>query len=138
LAALVGRGLAGAGEVLHLAGTEVRPGLEEGLRAAGLPYRRVAAYRAVPGERLGEATRAALVERRLGAALFFSPRTAAVWRRQAEAAGMGGSLRYVLAACMSDAVAAELRGLALAGLRVAARPEQAALLRCLDGPVSRW
>jgi uroporphyrinogen-III synthase len=139
LAGLVGRTLGpGAGTILHLAGTEVRPGLEAALRAAGYAYRRVAAYEAVPCRDLGEATRAALEEGRLDAALFFSPRTAAVWRSLVEAAGLEGKLKHLVAACLSEAAAAELTGLPLAEVRIAARPEQAALLRCLDGPASCW
>ena len=124
----------GAGTILHLAGTEVRPGLEEALRAAGYAYRQVPAYRAVPCPTLGVATRAALAEGRLGAALFFSPRTAAVWRSLVEAAGFQDRVGRVVAACLSEAVAAELAGLTLAAVRIASRPDQAALLRCLDGP----
>ena len=137
LAGLVGRTVGpGAGTILHLAGTEVRPGLEEELRAAGYAYRQVPAYRAVPCPTLGEATRAALAEGRLGAALFFSPRTAAVWRSLVGAAGVRTPLVRVVAACLSEAVAAELAGLTLRAVRIASRPDQAALLRCLDGPAS--
>jgi uroporphyrinogen-III synthase len=139
LAALVGRTVGpAAGEVLHVAGTEVRPGIEDALRAAGYTYRCLPLYRAVASPTLGEATRAALEEGRLGAALFFSPRTAAVWRSLVEAAGLRDRLRRVIAACLSEAVAAELAGLTLPEVRIAARPEQMALLRCLDGPASCW
>jgi uroporphyrinogen-III synthase len=81
LAGLVSRALPpGAGAVvLHLAAEEVREGLAAGLRDAGLAYRHVVAYRAVPSARLAPATSRALVDGRLGAALFFSPRTAAVF-----------------------------------------------------------
>jgi uroporphyrinogen-III synthase len=136
LEALVDRELpAGAGEVLHLAGEEVRPGIGEALWAAGRRYRCVTAYRAVPSAGLGAAARDALEAGRLGAALFFSPRTAAVWRGHVEAAGLAGRLAGVTAACLSGAVASELRALPWRALRVAAAPDRAALLRCLEGGV---
>ena len=137
LADLVGRTVRpAAGEILHLAGTKVRPGLEEELRAAGYAYRRVPAYRAIPCPALGEATRGVLAKDRLDAALLFSPRTTAIWRSLVEAAGLQDRLGRVIAACISEAAAAELTGLTLADVRIAPRPEQTALLRCLAGPGS--
>lgn len=120
-----------AGTVLHLAAEEVREGLEAGLREAGLCYRRVTAYRAVPSPGLAPATSGALMDASLGAVLLFSPRTAAVFAGHVRAAGLGHGLRGTLAACLSRAVAGEAAGLPWREVRVAASRDQTALLDLL-------
>jgi uroporphyrinogen-III synthase len=127
----------GAGAVLHLAAEEVREGLEAGLRAAGLAYRRAVAYRALPSAGLAPATGRALAAGRLDAALFFSPRTAAVFAAHVRTAGIGEGLRATFAACLSPAVADEVRGLPWREVRVAAAPGQAALLALLGTPAAK-
>lgn len=122
-----------AGTLLHLAAAEARPGLAEALGAAGYAYRHVPVYRSVPGTALAAQTVAALRGGTVGAALFFSPRTAAVWRELARKAGLQGCLGGVTAVCLSRAVADELAGLPWRGLRIAEWRDQGALVRCLDG-----
>jgi uroporphyrinogen-III synthase len=126
---------AGGGAVLHLSGSEVREGLEGGLAAAGLGYRRLVVYDTVPSPALAPATRDALRAGALDAVLLYSPRSARHWCRLVGAAGLAGGLRRVVAACLSEAVAAELAGASFAGIRIAATRDQTALLRCLEaGP----
>lgn len=121
----------GSGVVLHLAAEEVREGLGEGLVGAGFTYRRIAAYRAVPSPGLSAGARSALAEGRVGAALFFSPRSAAVFAGHARAAGLEGRLGSAVAACLSRAVAAEIRDLPWRAVRVAAARDHTALLAVL-------
>ncbi|HEX6016126.1 MAG TPA: uroporphyrinogen-III synthase, partial [Geminicoccaceae bacterium] len=133
LAELVGRTLVpAAGAVLHLAGADVREGLEEALAAAGFEYRRAVVYEAVPTPGMAPAAEAALRAGRLGAALFYSPRTAALWADRVTRLGLAGCLTRAIAACMSEAVAKPLRQLPFGDLRVAAARDQKALLRCLE------
>jgi uroporphyrinogen-III synthase len=133
LAELVGRTLApAAGAVLHLAGADVRKGLEEALAAAGFGYRRAVVYEAVPTSGLAPEAEAALREGRLGAVLFYSPRTAALWAERVARLGLAGCLTRVIAACMSEDVAKPLRQLPFGEVRVAAARDQKALLRCLE------
>ena len=83
LAALIaGRLTPDAGAILHLAGADIREGLDAHLVAAGFDYRRTAVYEAVPADQLAPAVTAAIRARRLGAALFYSPRSAAIWAGQ--------------------------------------------------------
>ncbi len=133
LAALIAATLPSGGLVLHLCGRDVRPGLAEDLGAAGLGYRPAVVYEAVPAESLAPATEAALRGGRLGAVLLFSPRTAALFAARIRAADLGRALSPVIAACLSEAVAAELAGLSLRAVRVADARDQKALLRRLDG-----
>ena len=125
----------GGGTVLHLAGAEVREGLEAGLLAAGLGYRRLVVYETVPCPALAPATRDALRAGAVDAVLLYSPRSARHWCALVEEAGLAGSLGRVMAVCLSEAVAAELGGASFAAVRIAATRDQRALLRCLEaGP----
>ena len=136
LAAVLRRSLtASAGTILHLAGEDVREGLEGCLVAAGYRSRRAVVYAAAPAPDVGGEVAAAIAARRVDAALFFSPRSAALWTVRIEAAGLAGDLAGTLAACLSEAVAAGLAGLPFKAVRVAASRDQNALLRCLEG---RW
>ncbi|HET6469384.1 MAG TPA: uroporphyrinogen-III synthase, partial [Geminicoccaceae bacterium] len=134
LATLVAAALPPGAAVLHLAGEDVREGVEEGLAARGLVYRRRVVYRALPATDLAPATVAALAEWRLGAALFFSPRSAGHWAALVERRGLQDVLAGTAAVCLSEAVAAPLRGLGWRRVEVAPRRDQTALIDCLEGP----
>ena len=121
------------GVILHLSGADVREGLEAGLVAAGYRYRRAAVYEAVPADRLAPATAAAIADRQLGAALFYSPRSAAIWAQLITRLGLADRLAATLAVCLSEAVAVPLARLAFQQIRVADARDQNGLLRCLDG-----
>ncbi len=130
---IMGRIGPAAGVILHLSGADVREGLEAGLVAAGYRYRRAAVYEAVAADRLAPAAAAAISDRRLGAALFYSPRSAAVWAQLITRQGLADCLAATLAVCLSEAVAAPLAQLAFREIRVADAREQNAVLRCLAG-----
>lgn len=133
LAALIGQRVPVGGVIVHLCGREVRDGLAEDLRTAGYVYRAAIVYEAAAAAGLAPATAAAIRERRLNAVLLFSPRSAALLVAQVRAAGLHHSLTAVVAACLSEAVAAELAGLTFRAVRVAAARDQDALLRRLEG-----
>ena len=133
LAALIARSQPSGGTVLHLCGRDVREGLAEELSAAGLGYRREVVYETVAATMLAAATAAAIRERRLGAVLLYSPRSAALFAALVHGAGLAGDLGGVIAACLSEAVAAELASLPFLALRVAEARDQKALLRRLEG-----
>jgi uroporphyrinogen-III synthase len=65
-------------------------------------------------------------------ALFFSPRTAAVFARLAEQAGIADAMRWVTAISISAAADAALDRLRFRERFVADRPDQPALLTALD------
>jgi uroporphyrinogen-III synthase len=66
----------------------------------------------------------------LDAALFYSPRSAAVFRACVRAEGL--PVEGLFAACISPAAVAALAPLILREVRAATRPNQAALLALLD------
>ena len=82
---------------------------------------------------LAPTTAAAIRERRLDAVLLYSPRSAALFAAHVRAAGLDRDLADVVAACLSEAVAAELAGLTFRSVRVADARDQKALLRRLEG-----
>jgi uroporphyrinogen-III synthase len=133
LARILAGALPAGAIVLHVAGQDVRPGLAEELAAAGLVYRRVTVYAAVAAERLAPTTEAALRAGALDAVLLFSPRTAALFAGLVRDAGLARGLAGTVAACLSEAVAAEVAGLPFVAVRVADARDQKALLRRLDG-----
>jgi uroporphyrinogen-III synthase len=124
------------GELLHVAGSDVAGDLAGRLRSAGFRVRRAVLYDAEAATALPEAAAQALAEGRLDAVLLFSPRTAATFVSLVRGAGLAESLRAVEAVCLSGAVAGEAAGLPWRAVRVAARPDQAALLSLLDDPAA--
>jgi len=137
LEALVSASLDPAGgALLHAAGSEIAGDLAGRLDAAGFTVRRAVLYEAVPADALGAAAVAALRTGAIDLALFFSPRTARTFVRLTEAAGATAECARILAFALSPAVAAALAPVSWRGIRVAARPEQAALLALVDRHLS--
>ena len=134
LAELIRRAVPAPATILHPCGRDVRAGLEQVLVAAGYRYVPLVTYEAVPAAALGPVSAHALAEGRIDAGLFFSPRSAARWAQLVGAAGLSHGMRPMLAACLSPAVAAELRALPFRRIRIAESRDQKALLRCLEGP----
>ena len=133
LAQLIGRSATpGRGIILHLAGTDVRPGLEQELAASGYVYRREIVYETVPTAEMDPATIMAIRDHRLDAVLLFSPRSAALWAAKVVRLGLGLHLYRTTAACLSSAVAEPLRELALREVRIARAADQKSLFGCLD------
>lgn len=139
LVTLVRRSLApAAGALLHLAGEDGRPGLGEALTSAGYDYRRIVVYRAAPAYALASVTARALRAADLDAVLFFSPRTAGVFRALVEAAGLAGALARSHALCLSEDVALRVRAMPWQDVHVSARRDQEALLACLEAVSVAW
>jgi uroporphyrinogen-III synthase len=124
------------GAILHLCGTEVRAGLAEALSEAGFRILRQTVYRTRPAETLSAPTCAAL-RQGVDAVLLFSPRTASIFCELAVRHGLERSLAATDACCLSAAVADSCRKLAWRRVRIAARPDQSALVELLDAPDRR-
>jgi uroporphyrinogen-III synthase len=63
---------------------------------------------------------------------FFSPRTVGQFVELAKAAGIDGALGGITAVCLSRAVAAKAEAASWATIRVAARPDQEALIAAVS------
>ncbi len=132
LAGLVGERLRPEdGALLHVAAAKVAGDLAGLLEEKGFEYRREILYRAQKAEAFSDAALRALSGGGLDGVLFFSPRTAKTFVNLARTAGLEGAVERLDAYCLSDAVANEAGVLAWRRLRVAARPEQSALLDLL-------
>lgn len=133
LAALVrARTRPGDGDFLHAAGTALAGDLAGMLSQAGYGVRRVVLYRAATATTFSTDMIAALNDNSLDLVLFFSPRTAATFVTLMGHAGLAAACRSITACCLSAAVAKELAPLPWRAVRVAARPEQEALLAVID------
>lgn len=119
------------GAVLHPAGSKVAGDLAGQLQKAGFKYCRAVLYRAEPVEILPEIARDVLAAGAVDGVLLYSPRTAQAFVRLVQHAGLGDRLSTVSAYCLSQAVADAAQSLHWAAVRVAARPDQDALLDLL-------
>ncbi|HEX3885642.1 MAG TPA: uroporphyrinogen-III synthase [Stellaceae bacterium] len=138
LARLVRRRLKPAdGRLLHVAGTAVAGDLAGDLGAAGFTIERTVLYEAQAATALTPATTAALADGGISLALFFSPRTAAIFARLAIAGGIANGLGTVIALSISPAADAALIRLNFRERAVASIPTQAALLDRVDALIDR-
>ena len=125
LAEAVPRWLA-SGLLLHVCGEDGAGNLAEDLTARGYAVRREVLY-AVEALPLAGEVAEALRDGALDGALFFSPRSARIFLEQAA----GLPLKPVTAFCISPATAASLPPGVFAAIRIAAAPNQEALLALL-------
>jgi len=117
-----------AGTLLHVHGGE-GSALAQELGRHGFQMREAVLYRVIPAAIPPEAADL-LGAGTLDAALFFSPRSAGIFRDLAQK--QHWPTERLLAACISAAAAQALAPLSFAQIRIAAAPNQAALLACLD------
>ncbi len=94
-------------------------------------------YEARPAAGLSAATARALAGGLIDFALFFSPRTATIFVRLAERAGIAAALRNVTAVSISAAADGALAGLEFQARRIAATPDQRGSLAALDALVAK-
>src|SRR5438067_282531 len=120
------------GRLLHVAGSEIAGDLAGALRADGFAVERAVLYEARPAAALGGSTVRAIAAGLVDFVLFFSPRTAAIFASLAERAGIVGALRGVTAVSISAAADSALAGVVFRERRIAATPNQSALLAALD------
>jgi uroporphyrinogen-III synthase len=121
-----------AGRMLHVAGSIVAGDLSGELRARGFSVDRAVLYEARPVGALSAATVRALAAGLVDFALFFSPRTAAIFARLIDQAGIAEALRHVTAISISAAADAALDPLRFRARLIAGRPDQPTLLTSLD------
>lgn len=139
LARLVSRRLSpGEGRLVHVAGSVAAGDLAGCLRAQGFAVERVVLYEARPATALSAAAAQALAGRCVDVALFFSPRTAAIFARLADEAGLADKLGDVAALSISAAADAALAPLRFRRRAIAPEPNQAGLLAALDRLLGAW
>jgi uroporphyrinogen-III synthase len=133
LAYLVGRRLKPQdGKLLHIAGSAVAGDLAAALAGEGFAVERVVLYDASPAAALTPATALSIAGGEFDFALFFSPRTAAIFSRLTEEAEVQAGLHPTIAVSISAAADAMLADLPFRHRIIAEKPTQAALVACID------
>ena len=127
----------GGGRLLHVAGSEIAGDLSGMLGAAGFVVERAVLYETRASDALSPRAARLIDDGEIDLALFFSPRTAAIFSRLAEAANVAGGLGATTALSISAAADAALGDLPFRERRVAASPTQAALLALVDTLVTQ-
>ncbi|MGF1624794.1 MAG: uroporphyrinogen-III synthase [Alphaproteobacteria bacterium] len=125
---LAGRVDPGRGAVIYPCGEHRAHDLVAELARIDLDCRPVVVYAARAETRLPRDVEHGLRDRRFDAVLFYSPRTAGIFVDLVEAYGLADRVGHTRALCLSPAVAGRAQALRWAGLDVAARPDQEALL----------
>jgi uroporphyrinogen-III synthase len=120
------------GRLLHVAGSIVAGDLAGALRGHGFAVDRAVLYEAHPAAGLSAACVRALNAGIVDFALFFSPRTALIFARLADRAGVAEALGSVAALSISGAADAALGALRFGERHIAERPDQNGLLMALD------
>ena len=120
-----------AGALLHATGAEGEGKLAAALIAKGYDVRTAVLYDVTASATLPQNVIGALRDGSLNAAIFFSPRSAGVFKSCILDAGLTDVCARLIAVCISQAAANALPPLSFGEIRVAARPNQAALLKCL-------
>jgi uroporphyrinogen-III synthase len=126
----------GEGRLVHVCSSEVAGDLAGVLRERGFAIERCILYEARQVPTLSAAATAALAAGEIDFALFFSPRTAAIFTRLAESAGVSRACAAITALSISAAADASLGENCWRERRVADRPDQPALLALLDGLIA--
>jgi uroporphyrinogen-III synthase len=121
-----------AGRLLHVAGNVVAGDLVGMLRAHGFTIDRTVLYETRAAAALSPTAAQAMRSGAIDFALFFSPRTAAVFARLAGIARVAECCGSITAVSISSAADAALADLPWHDRRVAERPNQPALLDALD------
>jgi uroporphyrinogen-III synthase len=114
--------------LLYLAGEDRAGDLAGDLAAGGVPVVALSVYRAVKVERFPAAVALALTQGALDGVLHFSRRSAEAYLACARHAGVPADRPRPLHYCLSGPVSEPLSAAGAGGIRVAPRPEEAALI----------
>lgn len=120
------------GKLIHVAGTDVSGDLSGLLKVAGFVCERAVLYETNVADQLDKDTIFQLNSRFIDVALFYSPRTALIFRTNIETAGLGATLDQVAALCLSEAVAEKIGDLSWSDVKIAKEPNQGSLLTLLE------
>lgn len=119
---------AARGALLHATGSETAGQLAAILTAKGFHIETAQLYEAVAAPQLPPPAAEALAADSLDAAMFFSPRSARIFRDRVTEADLAGRCAKVIAISISEAASDALAPLAFAQMRTAAAPNQDAML----------
>ena len=119
------------GALLHVSGERDNGRLASALTAHGFTLRKEVLYEVVAETHLPPQAAKALADGALDAALFFSPRSARIFRECVTRENLDAACGDLLAVCISAATAEALKPLTFRPIWVAQAPNQDSLLACL-------
>jgi uroporphyrinogen-III synthase len=122
------------GTLIHATGTAVAGDLAGVLGAEGFDVRRVQLYRADTATKLPDDAAEALRSARIDVVTFFSPRTAEIFARLVQDAGLGDTLARVTALALAPSALeiAREQGCRFKAAIAADQPNEASLLEAID------
>jgi uroporphyrinogen-III synthase len=121
------------GTLLYLAGDDRARDLAGELAAGGVQVDTVVVYRAVAVSALPSAVQTALARQELDGVLHYSRRTASILLDCANAAGVLSAVLRLTHYCLSQRASEPLAAAGAGDIRIAARPEEAAMLDLVGG-----
>lgn len=116
----------------YLAGDARAFDLPAALAAQGIPVHPLVVYRMVATDGLSEPARAALLARELDGVLHYSRRSAAAYLASADGKEMRAAALAPTHYCLSDEIGTWLTEAGAPAVKVAVRPQEAALIELLD------
>jgi len=122
------------GTLLHIAGSHVAGDLKGLIEKDGFDFARVVLYRSEKTTAFSETLIKDIKAGRIDGVLLYSPRTATSFAELAKKAGVESDLKRMTAYGLSDAVAANIKHLSFKETKVAATPDQDALLCLIAAP----
>jgi len=125
------------GRLLHVAGSEVAGDLAKSLSDGGFAVERMMLYEARAAEAMSPETTRLIADGRIDFALFFSPRTAAIFARLVDETALAGGLHATTSVSISAAADAMLADLPFRARLIAAAPTQAALVELIGRHIGR-
>jgi uroporphyrinogen-III synthase len=137
LVSLLTSALPRGARALHLAGDVVAVDLATPLSQAGITLGTAIVYQASARGSFSEKLLAALRRRQVDGVILMSPRTARTFATLMVDARLDAEARDLVCFCLSPGCAAALTGLALRGIRIAARPDLSSLLALIDRETSQ-
>jgi uroporphyrinogen-III synthase len=120
------------GPLVHVSGTVTAGDLKGTLERAGFWVETAVLYEAKAAEQLSKVTIDELSRASIHGVLLYSRRSAEVFRRLCESAGLEENLGDLTAYCLSGNVATPLQGLGFGGIQVATAPNETELLALIQ------
>lgn len=120
-----------AAPYIYLAGNDRARDLGAELAVNGIKVETVAIYRANAADALPDTVKEALAQKAIGGVLHFSRRTAAIFCDCVGSAGLIGPVQQLAHCALSPRAAEPLAALGVRDVRIAARPDEDALLDLL-------
>jgi uroporphyrinogen-III synthase len=117
--------------ILHASGDVIRVNITEALQSKGIAAQRLIVYKTREATHFSRETQGALKAKNLNAVLFYSPRTAHIFKKICQISGFEEYCSSLTALCLSEAIKAEIIDLPWKKIQIAKKTSTDALLMIL-------